>query len=38
MNPSKKLSLEMEIELVFREKRIIHRKNHFDENVHNKTT
>ena len=38
MNSSKKLSLEMEIELVFREKRIIHRKKQFDENVHNETT
>ena len=38
MNSSKKIALEMEIEPVFREKRIIHRKKQFDENVHNETT
>ena len=38
MNSSKKIELEMEIKLVFREKRIIHRKKQFDENVHNETT
>ena len=38
MNSSKKVALEMEIEPVFREKRIIHRKKQFDENVHNETT
>ena len=38
MNSSKKIALEMEIEPVFCEKRIIHRKKQFDENVHNETT
>ena len=38
MNSFKKIALEMEIESVFREKRIIHRKKQFDENVHNKIT
>ena len=38
MNSSKKIVLEMEIELVFHEKCIIHRKKQFDENVHNETT
>ena len=38
MSSSKKIASKMEIEPIFREKRIIHRKNHFDENVHNKTT
>ena len=33
-----KIALEMEIELVFCEKHIIHRKKQFDETVHNKTT
>ena len=33
-----KIALEMEIELVFCEKHIIHRKKQFDENVHNETT
>ncbi|KAL0006371.1 hypothetical protein SO802_013932 [Lithocarpus litseifolius] len=36
MNSSKKIALEMEIEPVFREKRIIHRKKQFDENSHAK--
>ena len=35
MNSSKKIALEMEIEPVFREKRITHRKKQFDENIHN---
>ena len=34
----KKLALKMEIEPVFREKHIIHRKKQLDENVHNETT
>ena len=34
----KKIALKMEIEHVFREKHIIHRKKQFDENVHNETT
>ena len=38
MNSSKKIALEMKIEHVFREKRIIHKKKQFDENVHNETT
>ena len=38
MNSSKKIALEMEIEPVFREKHIIHRKKQFDENVQNETT
>ena len=38
MNSSKKIALEMEIESVFREKRIIHRNKQFDENVYNETT
>ncbi|KAL4626040.1 hypothetical protein ACB092_05G066900 [Castanea dentata] len=38
MNSSKKNALEMEIELVFRKKCIIHRKKQFDENVHNEIT
>ena len=38
MNSSKKIALEMEIEPVFREKCIIHKKKQFDENVHNETT
>ena len=38
INSSKKVAFEMEIEPVFREKRIIHRKKQFDENVHNETT
>ena len=38
MNSSKKIALEMEIEPVFHEKYIIHRKKQFDENVHNETT
>ena len=38
MNSSKKIALEMEIEPVFRQKRIIHRKQQFDENVLNEIT
>ena len=38
MNSSKKIVLKLEIEPVFCEKRIIHRKKQFDENVHNETT
>ena len=38
MNSSKKIALEMEIEPISREKRIILRKKQFDENVHNETT
>ena len=38
MNSSKKIALEMEIEPVFHEKYIIHRKKQFDENVYNETT
>ena len=38
MTSSKKIALEMEIESVFREKRIIHRNKQFDENVYNETT
>ena len=34
----KKIALEMKIEPVFHEKRIIHRKKKFDENVHYETT
>ena len=34
-NSSKKIALEMEIEPLFCEKRIIHRKKQFDENVYN---
>ena len=33
-----KIALEMEIEHVFREKCIIHKKKQFDENVQNETT
>ena len=33
-----KIALEMEIEPVFCDKHIIHRKKQFDENVHNETT
>ena len=35
MNSSKKIALEMEIEPLFCEKRIIHRKKQFEENVYN---
>ena len=38
MNSSKKIALKIEIEHVFREKRIIHWKKQFDENVHNEIT
>ncbi|KAM3684352.1 hypothetical protein ACJW31_11G037600 [Castanea mollissima] len=38
MNSSKKITFEMEIETVFREKHIIHRKKQFDEIVHNEIT
>ena len=38
MNSSKKIVLKLEIEPVFCEKRIIHRKKQFDENVHNEIT
>ena len=38
MNSSKKIALEIEIEPVFCEKRIIHNKKQFDENVHNEIT
>ena len=38
MNSFKKIASKMEIESIFREKRIIHRKKQFDENVHNETT
>ena len=38
MNSSKKIALEIEIEPVFCEKRIIHKKKQFDENVHNEIT
>ena len=38
MNSSKKIVLKLEIEPVFCEKRIIHRKKQLDENVHNETT
>ena len=38
MNSSKKIALEIEIEPVFCEKCIIHKKKQFDENVHNEIT
>ena len=38
MNSSKKIALKMEIEPVFREKHIIHRKKQFNETVQNETT
>ena len=37
MNSSKKIASKMEIEFIFSEKRIVHRKKLFDENVHNET-
>ena len=37
MNSSKKIASKMEIEFIFSEKHIVHRKKLFDENVHNET-
>ena len=38
MNSSKEIASKMEIEPIFREKRIIRRKKQFDENVNDETT
>ena len=38
MNSSKEIASKMEIEPIFREKRIICRKKQFDENVNDETT
>ena len=38
MNSSKEIATKMEIEPIFREKRIIHRKKQSDENVNDETT